>query len=108
MKSVCSIMRLDIKMLQVVSVLGHYAMKSRYIPKPMKSISVFIITTMGLSGFAALPYHNNILTLGEWGWCLGMKKEVVSKDILKAKVMDIDLPPLLNSRTEAPSFQRLI
>jgi len=27
-----------------------------------------------IAGFAALPYHNNILTLDEWGSCLEMKK----------------------------------
>ncbi|MBT7591242.1 MAG: fused MFS/spermidine synthase, partial [Candidatus Scalindua sp.] len=54
---------------------------------------VCIIKTMEVADFTVLPYHNNIPTLGEWGWCLGMRKEVVSKDMLKAKVMNIDLPP---------------
>ena len=48
---------------------------------------------MGLADFTVLPYHNNIPTLGEWGWCLGMRKEVVSNDTLKTKVMEIELPP---------------
>ena len=59
----------------------------------MKSISICIIKTMGLADFTVLPYHNNIPTLGEWGWCLGMRKEVVSNDTLKTKVMEIELPP---------------
>jgi len=54
---------------------------------------VCIIKTMESADFTVLPYHNNIPTLGEWGWCLGMRKEVVSKDKLKEKVMGIDLPP---------------
>ncbi len=47
---------------------------------------------MESAGFTVLPYHNNIPTLGEWGWCMGMRKEVVSDDMLKAKVMKIELP----------------
>ncbi|MCR4290943.1 MAG: polyamine aminopropyltransferase, partial [Candidatus Scalindua sp.] len=54
---------------------------------------VCIIKTMESADFTVLPYHNNIPTLGEWGWCLGMKKEVVSADMLKEKVMGIELPP---------------
>jgi spermidine synthase len=54
---------------------------------------VCIIKTMESADFTVLPYHNNIPTLGEWGWCLGMKKEVVSNDMLKRKVMEIELPP---------------
>ena len=54
---------------------------------------VCIIKTMESADFTVLPYHNNIPTLGEWGWCLGMKKEVVTNDMLKTKVMEIVLPP---------------
>jgi len=48
---------------------------------------------MESADFTVLPYHNNIPTLGEWGWCLGMRKEVVSNDTLKKKVTEIELPP---------------
>ncbi|MGR3179437.1 MAG: polyamine aminopropyltransferase [Candidatus Anammoxibacter sp.] len=51
---------------------------------------VCIIKTMEAAGFTVLPYHNHIPTLGEWGWCLGMKKEVTDYAKLKAKIMELD------------------
>jgi len=47
---------------------------------------------MESADFTVLPYHNNIPTLGEWGWCLGMRKEVTTNDMLKKKVMGIETP----------------
>lgn len=60
---------------------------------PIHSTNSFvcIISTMESAGFTVLPYHNNIPTLGEWGWSLGMKEEVITFDLLKSKVMKIDL-----------------
>lgn len=31
--------------------------------------------TMRQAGFATIPYHNHVITLGEWGWVLGAKNE---------------------------------
>lgn len=31
--------------------------------------------TIQAAGFATLPYHNQIPTMGEWGWVLGKKRE---------------------------------
>ena len=56
----------------------------------MRDLTLFCIITSELTG---LPCHNNIPTLGEWGWCLGIRKDVVSNDKLKAKVSEIELPP---------------
>jgi spermidine synthase len=38
--------------------------------------------TLGKSGFHALPIHNQILTLGEWGWyvCSADKDEAIMKN----------------------------
>ncbi len=60
---------------------------------PIHSTNSFvcIIRTMESAGFTVLPYHNNIPTLGEWGWCLGMREGTVTGDELKSKVMEIDL-----------------
>lgn len=52
---------------------------------------VCITKTMKASGLSVLPYHNQIPTLGEWGWCLGMKNDITSSDVLKEKVKEIDL-----------------
>lgn len=40
-----------------------------------------IIKTMTQSGFNTVPYHNQILTLGEWGWVLGSKDYVFEEEI---------------------------
>ncbi len=63
---------------------------------PVHSPNAFacIVKTMESADYTVLPYHNNIPTLGEWGWCLGMKNDVVPKDMLKKKITEIELPPL--------------
>ena len=35
-----------------------------------------ILQTMRTAGLAAIPYHNHIPTLGEWGWVLAMNAEI--------------------------------
>ena len=42
------------------------------------------------AGFKTIPLHNQVLTLGEWGWSLGIKTE-----------RDIDLKKQLQSLTYA-------
>lgn len=44
--------------------------------------------TVRAAGFAAIPYHNHILTMGEWGWILGAKNE--SEIPVKKALMQID------------------
>lgn len=39
--------------------------------------------TIQEAGFSTVPMHNQVVTLGEWGWVLGMKKEVASGPQLK-------------------------
>jgi len=60
---------------------------------PVHSVKSFacIIKTMESAGFTVLPYHNHIPTLGEWGWCLGVKEENATYDALKSNVINIDL-----------------
>ncbi|MBB3697991.1 polyamine aminopropyltransferase [Flammeovirga yaeyamensis] len=45
--------------------------------------------TMGAAGFNTIPLHNQILTLGEWGWVLGSKS--MSPDEMKSKIRHTDL-----------------
>lgn len=42
-----------------------------------------IDSTMQTAGFQTLPMHNQVLTLGEWGWIIGSTR--YSKEQLKAK-----------------------
>ena len=39
--------------------------------------------TVQQAGFATVPLHNQVVTLGEWGWVLAMKEEVASSGQLK-------------------------
>jgi len=42
-----------------------------------------LIKTVESAGFAVLPYHNHIPTMGEWGWILAVKKEDILDGTLK-------------------------
>ena len=33
-----------------------------------------ILKTVRAAGFSAMPYHNQIPTMGEWGWVLAMRE----------------------------------
>ncbi len=59
---------------------------------PVYSDNAFacITKTMENAGFTVLPYHNHIPTLGEWGWCLGMKDDVITLDALKDRALNLD------------------
>jgi len=45
--------------------------------------------TMSASGFTTLPLHNQVITLGEWGWGLGAKN--ITKPNLKKMIQEIEL-----------------
>ncbi|MGK7395198.1 MAG: polyamine aminopropyltransferase [Candidatus Cyclobacteriaceae bacterium M3_2C_046] len=44
--------------------------------------------TMDAAGFQTVPYHNQILTLGEWGWVLGIKEPAGRN--LKQRLQQLD------------------
>jgi spermidine synthase len=45
--------------------------------------------TMESSGFVTAQLNNQILSMGQWGWILGVKSERVSKDLLKLKLRNL-------------------
>lgn len=45
--------------------------------------------TIQEAGFATVPMHNQVVTLGEWGWVLGMKKEVAGPEQLKKALSNL-------------------
>ncbi|MEZ4525378.1 MAG: polyamine aminopropyltransferase [Desulfobacterales bacterium] len=49
-----------------------------------------LIRTVEAAGFSVLPYHNQIPTMGEWGWILGVKAEDAGDRNLKAMLMKTD------------------
>lgn len=38
---------------------------------------------MESAGFTVLPYHNQIPTMGEWSWCMGVRAELMNREKLK-------------------------
>ncbi|MEL7002957.1 MAG: spermidine synthase, partial [Bacteroidota bacterium] len=45
--------------------------------------------TLQEAGFTTLPLHNQVVTLGEWGWVMGAKE--IEKNQLKTAVRNIDM-----------------
>ena len=45
--------------------------------------------TMAEAGFSVLPYHNNVPTLGDWGFILGIDNTLMTEATLKQAVLDI-------------------
>jgi spermidine synthase len=54
-----------------------------------------IIKTIEKAGFSALPYHNQIPTMGEWGWVLAVKADVADRPTLKKRVLAEDFDTLV-------------
>jgi spermidine synthase len=44
--------------------------------------------TISEAGFSTVPIHNQVITLGEWGWILGSKS--LSKDRFKASLLNLE------------------
>jgi len=53
-----------------------------------------IINTMRTAGFTPLPYHNQIPTMGEWGWVLAMKSAKSSLSEVKQIILSKDFDSL--------------
>lgn len=53
-----------------------------------------ILRTVRAAGFTALPYHNPIPTMGEWGWVLGVRAEAMDAETLKDRVLAGDYDAL--------------
>ncbi|MFQ5632010.1 MAG: polyamine aminopropyltransferase [bacterium] len=53
-----------------------------------KNAFLSIYKTMQAAGLTAIPYHNHIPTMGEWGWVLGVKADV-EKSALKKHLENV-------------------
>jgi spermidine synthase len=53
-----------------------------------------IIKTIKKAGFTCLAYHNQIPTMGEWGWVLGVKDAAMDEQTLKQRVLAADFDDL--------------
>jgi len=48
-----------------------------------------LIKTIRESGFSVLPYHNQIPTMGEWGWIIGVRNKEIDETKLKNTMLKI-------------------
>lgn len=55
-----------------------------------KKAFLCIYKTIRAAGFSVLPYHNQIPTMGEWGWIMGVRPEFMSEEQLKNQVLELD------------------
>jgi spermidine synthase len=53
-----------------------------------------ILKTMDSTGLATVAYHNNIPTLGEWGWVLGVNAPEWDAEVLRERLERLDLSGL--------------
>lgn len=59
-----------------------------------KKAFLSILKTMRAAGMPAIAYHNNIPTLGEWGWVLAMNSQKVDAGDLKEALVRVDFSGL--------------
>ena len=72
--------------------LSEYGVVVTQSSSPLHASRAFLCVyrTLEAAGFSVLPYHNAVPTMGDWGWNLGMKAEVVSREGLKRQAMRLD------------------
>ncbi|WP_372751635.1 polyamine aminopropyltransferase [Labilibaculum sp.] len=51
-----------------------------------------ILETMKSAGFEVVPMHNQVITLGEWGWSLGVKKNSESNVKEHLQQLEFEVP----------------
>ncbi len=63
---------------------------------PFYSLEAYlsILKTMRAAGIPAVPLHNNIPTMGEWGWVLGMNSRRLDDAGLKQRLIEADYSEL--------------
>lgn len=71
--------------------LERYGVMVTQASSPLFSKKAFlcIMKTIRASGFSILPYHNQIPTMGEWGWVLGVKESEVDEKGLRTLAMQL-------------------
>lgn len=81
---------------------GFYTLCERHLSKfgvvitqsasPLYTTKAFltIIKTMEAAGLTVLPYHNQIPTMGEWSWSMGVREELLRKNKFKEKLLQLN------------------
>ncbi|MEC7640723.1 MAG: polyamine aminopropyltransferase [Nitrospinota bacterium] len=63
---------------------------------PLYSPDAFLCVknSMEAADFSVIPYQNSIPTMGQWGWHLGVKKQVMSVEAAREKLTQINFEKL--------------
>ena len=63
---------------------------------PLYSPKAFacILKSIREAGFSSIPYWNDVPTLGQWGWVLGVKQESMTEKKLKSKLDTLEFPEI--------------
>lgn len=69
--------------------LSRYGTLATQSSSPLHARRAFLCVyrTLKAAGLQVVPYHNAIPTMGDWGWHLAMKEEVISEPDLKRRAM---------------------
>jgi spermidine synthase len=59
-------------------------------PLHARSAFLCIDRTLRSAGFSTMPYHNAIPTMGDWGFILAMKADVISSEVLRKRAEGLD------------------
>lgn len=86
--------------------LGFYKMANKHLKpygvlvtqstSPLYSTKAFLCIkkSMEAGGFSVVPYQNSIPTMGDWGWNLGVKKDMMSPEKLRENLLKLDFSGL--------------
>ena len=55
-----------------------------------KNAFLSIMKTIRKAGYSVLPYHNQIPTMGEWGWVIGIRETDIKEKQIKTVIMKKD------------------
>ena len=63
--------------------------------------------TIQSAGFNTVKMHNQVLSMGEWGWILGTKNKALSSKILKAKLQKLEFEKIETQWINTEAMQLL-
>jgi spermidine synthase len=67
-----------------------------------------ILKTMDAAGLVTLPFHNQVPTLGEWGWVLGARKGDITRERLKKAASSLEFNDIETRFLNHDAMQALV
>lgn len=73
-----------------------------------KKAFLCIDKTMVAAGFVTLPYHNQVPTLGEWGWVLGTRRRDITGERLKTAASRLEFNDIKTRFLNPDAMQAMV